>query len=197
MNTYVIDSDNHINVYGPGEPAPETDGPERIKSSEDLARLADGWPAARLPEIWNGLPGVTPVKRFKDRQTAIARIWKGLQRLKAGPQRGEVTPEPAEHARGGTPAKTGTRAKNTGKAAKPGRKTRAAAGAGRDGSKTAKVLDLLRQSKGATLKEIMKATGWQPHSVRGFISGALGKRMGLTVESTKRDDGERLYKLTR
>jgi len=46
-----------------------------------------------------------------------------------------------------------------------------------------------------TLAEIMKATGWQAHSVRGFISGALGKKMGLTVESTKREDGERVYTL--
>ena len=68
-------------------------------------------------------------------------------------------------------------------------------GAAREGSKTAKVLDLLRRPDGATLKEIMKATGWQPHSVRGFISGALGKKMGLTVESTKREDGERVYTL--
>ena len=39
----------------------------------------------------------------------------------------------------------------------------------------------------------MKATGWQPHSVRGFISGAVGKKMGLTVESIKGEDGERNY----
>ena len=42
----------------------------------------------------------------------------------------------------------------------------------------------------------MKATGWLPHSVRGFISGALGKKMGLKVESTKREDGERVYSIS-
>jgi hypothetical protein len=39
----------------------------------------------------------------------------------------------------------------------------------------------------------LKATGWQPHSVRGFISGTLGKKMGLKVESTKPEEGERSY----
>ena len=43
------------------------------------------------------------------------------------------------------------------------------------------------------MKELMKATGWQPHSVRGFISGTVGKKMGLTVESTKAEDGQRSY----
>ena len=41
----------------------------------------------------------------------------------------------------------------------------------------------------------MAATGWQGHSVRGFISGAIVKKMGLKVESTKRDDGERSYSI--
>jgi hypothetical protein len=39
----------------------------------------------------------------------------------------------------------------------------------------------------------MKVTGWQPHSVRGFLSGTVGKKMGLAVISTKRGDGERCY----
>ena len=65
----------------------------------------------------------------------------------------------------------------------------------REGSKTSKILDLLKRKGGATLKEIMAATDWQPHSVRGFISGTLGKKMGLTVESVKRDDGSRTYSL--
>jgi len=41
----------------------------------------------------------------------------------------------------------------------------------------------------------MKATGWQKHSVRGFISGTLGKKMGLTVDSVRREDGERVYSI--
>jgi hypothetical protein len=62
-------------------------------------------------------------------------------------------------------------------------------------SKKAIVLDLLRRPKGATMAEIAQATGWQNHSIRGFISGNLTKKMGLTVESTKNDGGERTYRI--
>jgi hypothetical protein len=65
----------------------------------------------------------------------------------------------------------------------------------REGSKKAIVLDMLKRPEGATLKDIMAATSWQAHSVRGFISGSLGKKMGLTVESFKRPDGVRAYKV--
>src|SRR5664279_3955144 len=65
----------------------------------------------------------------------------------------------------------------------------------REGSKKAIVLDMLRCADGATLKNIMDATAWQAHSVRGFISGALGKKMGLKVESVKRENGDRAYRI--
>jgi hypothetical protein len=67
----------------------------------------------------------------------------------------------------------------------------------REGSKTATVLALIQRVKGATLAEIMEATSWQAHSVRGFISGTLGKKMRLKVESAKREDGTRFYSLSK
>ena len=86
----------------------------------------------------------------------------------------------------------------SGKKATPGEKAPKGAkkGAGaRDGSKAAKVLDLLKRPGGATTKELMKTTGWQPHSVRGFLSGTVGKKLGLTVVSTKSEEGERSYSI--
>jgi len=65
----------------------------------------------------------------------------------------------------------------------------------REFSKKAIVLDLLRRKEGATLAEIAKATDWQNHSIRGFISGNLTKQMGLTIESTKNEAGERTYRI--
>jgi hypothetical protein len=67
-------------------------------------------------------------------------------------------------------------------------------GSARDG-KAAKILELLKRPGGATAKELVKATGWQSHSVRGFLSGTVGKKMGLTVTSTKGEDGERNYSI--
>ena len=63
----------------------------------------------------------------------------------------------------------------------------------REGSKAAKVLGLLRRPDSASLKEPMKATGWLAHSVRGFLSGTVAKRMGFKLMSAKSEDGERRY----
>src|SRR5712692_3132519 len=93
MLTFVIDADNNISALRPGEQAPAGEGPEEFKSREELGKLAEGWPAERLVEVWNSVPGVTPVRKFKDRQTAVARIWKAIQSLAAGPQAAQVAPE--------------------------------------------------------------------------------------------------------
>ena len=95
-------------------------------------------------------------------------------------QRAHVSPKKAKSAKKASSAK---------KAPKSQKKATSA----RDGSKTAKVLELLKRPGGATAKELMKATGWQPHSVRGFLSGTVSKKMGLAVTSTKTEEGERTY----
>lgn len=53
-------------------------------SQQELAGLVAAWPANRLIEGWNGIPGLTPVKKFKDRKSAVSRIWKAIQSLDGG-----------------------------------------------------------------------------------------------------------------
>ena len=117
-------------------------------------------------------PAVEPVQAKKPRVAAHAR---------------HVAPSKGRSAKKAAPTK---KAQAGAKSAKPPKKgTRA-----RQGSKTAKFVDLLKRPGGATGTDLMKATGWQAHSVRGFISGVLGRKMGLKVTSTV-DNGGRRYSL--
>src|SRR5437899_2839866 len=175
--TYTISSENNITAFATAKEAKSAPDVERFATAKELAKLAEQWPAARLVDIWNALPGVATVKRFTSRKTAVVRIWAAIQNLapNAGAQPPRVGP------------KKGRSAQRASKKEK--------APTARDGSKKADVLALLRRQGGATLQDLMTATGWQAHSVRGFISGALGKKMGLTVESAKREDGARVYSI--
>jgi len=65
----------------------------------------------------------------------------------------------------------------------------------RAGTKQALLIDLLKRKRGATIDEIVKATGWQAHSVRGAISGTLKKKFGLTVLSEKVEGRGRIYRI--
>ncbi len=62
-------------------------------------------------------------------------------------------------------------------------------------TKTNQVIGLLRRSKGASIADLSTATGWQAHSVRGFLSGTVKKKMGLQVLSEKDGKGVRLYRI--
>jgi hypothetical protein len=78
--------------------------------------------------------------------------------------------------------------------AKPALRARVAASGDRKESKQDAVIALLRLANGASIDEMMEATGWQAHSVRGFMSGALKKRLGLELVSEKdKAIGERRY----
>ena len=140
-------------------------------SVEELSALAQQWPMTRLVQMWNRLPAQRPVSRFTDRKTAVQRIWRAV----AGAHGGHTQAQP--------------RAVRS----SPGGKLALA----RPGSKSARVIALLRRSRGATLSEIIEVTQWQPHSIRGFISGSLVTKFGLTVSSSKRSDGERAYRIVR
>ena len=73
--------------------------------------------------------------------------------------------------------------------APPGRRSR-------DGTKQAKLIEMLNRTTGATVEEIVAAFGWQPHTVRGAIAGALKKKLGLKVDSKKVEGRGRVYRVT-
>jgi hypothetical protein len=180
MNTFVIDVDNL--TVNPADAQQEADGKAMFHNPEELAAMAAEWPMARLVAIWNNLPGVVPVNRFTDRQTAVRRIWNAVQ----------APTDSQAHSDGSVKGN-----RNRAAGSKRTRRRSSNKPAARPDSKKATVIELLRQPKGATLKEIMQATGWQAHSVRGFISGALVKKAQLKVTSSKRSDGERVYQVSR
>jgi hypothetical protein len=182
---FTIDSENNITACAE---VPAADNLESFSTAKELAKLIAGWPISRLVETWNSFAGVAPfddlkpVKKFTDRKVAVARIWKAVQRL---------SPEVAPPA---TPVATErTRSKKS--ATKASRRAQAQKGATESGTnKKAEVIALMKRAKGVTLAEIVDATGWQKHTVRGFVS-ILGSKSGEEIESAKNAAGERTYKI--
>jgi Protein of unknown function (DUF3489) len=126
-------------------------------------------------------PDKTPSKRAASQKKGAP---KGKRTAKGAKQGAKAKAAPKRAAKAG--------AKASKKAAKPTAAKKAAAP--RAESKGAQILDMIARAKGATLAEIMKATDWQAHSVRGFISAA-GKKCGAKIESAKTETGERIYKM--
>ena len=200
MKTFTIDAENNISAFAtPEEAAATTATPfDTFASQKELAELAAAWPPERLVAIWNSLTGVKPVKSFKSAKVAAGRIWEHIQSLgepakpkaerkaKGGAQAAKGAPAKAKATRKTAPAKRASQAKKAAKAPE-------SAGP-REGSKTAQVVAMLQRKNGATLAEIMDKMGWQKHTVRGFMAGAM-KKAGFSVESFKPEGGERTYRI--
>ena len=190
MKSFSIDRENNITAFTKRK-HPESAHGDTFRSETELNELAAAWPANRLVEIWNSIPGCVPVKKFTNRKTAVLRIWKAIQSLDAGVAAHAANLTSEESSAGNR--STRARNKTLGSQAGDPTPTPTAEVVVRADSKTAKVLAMLRRIEGATLQQIMSVTGWQAHSVRGFVSGTLGKKLHLTVISTKGEDGQRHY----
>ncbi len=218
----VLSKDNFMTVLGSMAEAERQPESEHFTGLEELSELAANWPASRLVEIWNNLPGVSPIKKFTDRKTAVSRIWKALQELNAsGPVQAETpqpeaeatqatkrrsesaetteskepeasTPEPEQDA-DVAPQAADVAPEEAGSPKKTTRAKRERTGTPREGSKADIILSLLKREGGASLQELMDAAGWQKHSVRGFLAGTVNKKMGLNLTSKKEESGERRY----
>jgi hypothetical protein len=121
MKTFTIENGtNDITVYASAIEAEATANCERLTSEDELATLVAVWPPARLVEIWNSLPGKTPVKKFKDRATGVSRIWRAIQSLGEVPAAVESEPVAEDVAPAAElPEATPVSADPTGKTAPP------------------------------------------------------------------------------
>src|SRR5260370_9588942 len=79
--TYTINRENNITAFASAKEAKSAPDVERFATAKELAKLAEQWPAARLVDIWNALPGVVPAKRFTSRKTGVDRRWAAIQNL--------------------------------------------------------------------------------------------------------------------
>jgi hypothetical protein len=220
MKIFTIENEtNNITLHTTVQDAEAVANAERFRNEAGLNKLAADWPTARLVDIWNSLPGASPVKKFKDRQTAVSRIWKALQSLgQAAPAADELSPaaedapihdavqeesqtnEPkaatatpvAPQTPDVAPAEAPATKKTTARKNAP--KAPKAAKAPRESSKTAQVVAMLQRPEGATLSGIMASMQWQRHTVRGVMAGSL-KKAGYHVESFKPQGGERTYRI--
>src|SRR5262249_38785870 len=158
MATFTIDSENNIAAHA-AVPT-NLENAQAFATEKELTKLAAEWPGSRMVEIWNSFAGAAPftelkpLKKFTSRDTAVARIWATVQRL---------SPDGAQPAADVAPAK----GKSKKSAAMGSRRAQARKGAKDERSnKKAEVLARMKRAKGATLAEIMEATGWQAHTVR-------------------------------
>jgi hypothetical protein len=191
MNLFTIDEDNNITAFaGAKEAAQAGDATATtFDSAAALAKISAGWPLSRFVEIWNSVPGNTAVKKFADRKKAVLRIWNAIQPLAVD---GQPSDAPAK------PEKPTESAKAT-KKAKVTTRTSAArkdVGQGERSNKKAEVIAMMKRAKGVTLAQIMETTGWQAHTVRGFVS-LLGSKGGERITSSRSSAGERTYHIAK
>jgi len=215
MPTYSINTENSLAVHPDKDAAikeARANG-AAFATEAELSETTASWPTSRMVQVWNSFAGAPPyadlkeVKKFTDHKTAIARIWTAAQRL------GEALEEEMRIAEQDMLRAQQEMTRAT-KATKPAKLARTAASKApanpqatkdatskdeapapkqREGTRKAIVVALLEREGGATLEELMAATLWRKHSVRGFIS-TLGSKHGYNVVSTRREsDKARVY----
>jgi len=176
---FTIDPENNIQFGGDGTP---------FASSEELCVIASerGWSKQSVTDLWNGFAGTAgpfadlkPVKMFRNRPYGLVAVWKAIQRL--APTAETATEETMKKT---TPKKKKMEAKKTApKAASSSR-----------GAKSAEAIRLMSRKSGATAEELQEVLGWQPHSLRGWVSTQNSKGTAK-IESVKDEKRGRVYRI--
>ncbi len=134
----------------------------------DWSVAAEGYEALGRPR-----PAPAPVEADADLEAEVA-----AAEATWAPQRAETKPRTRENERSEVSRGDAERVRST-----------------RQNSKQAQVIAMLRRPEGATVRQICELTGWQNHTVRGALSGALKRKLRLTITSSKSDQGERVYRI--
>ena len=183
-----LDEDGGISAYATQAEAAKAaaaEGGSTFETFRGLTTITKLKPVQLLVDCWNSLPGVTPVKRFKDRESAVRRIWAVIEESVAPTMREALYPEQHKE-----PLRQGQTITLTMAGLPVPQPEQHQAPAPREGSKKAQALAML---KAGTTREALQTTfGWLPHTTRGFLS-ILGKTHKLEV--TKQQDGTRYYRL--
>jgi len=192
MTAFTISDDNHITGFARAEEVAQAGDTVALvfDSQAALARISAEWPLSRLVDLYNCIAGHGKIQKFANHSQAVSRIWEAIQPL-------------GGNAAGGAP-----QAVPIGKVSKPrkrrqksqsGKSQKTTKGRGQvreSGGKKAAVIAMMKRAKGVTLSEITAATGWQKHTVRGFVS-LLASKGGEKVESSKNSTGERTYRIAK
>jgi hypothetical protein len=142
-----------------------------------------------LGDLYNSIAGHGKVQKFANRSKAVSRIWEAIQPL-GGNAAGGAAPQ-------AVPQGKASKLRKRGQKSQSGKAQKATKGRGpvrESGGKKAAVMAMMKRAQGVTLAAITAATGWQKHTVRGFVSRWASKG-GEKVESSKNAAGERTYRL--
>ena len=183
-----LDEDGGISAYATQAEAAKAaaaEGGSTFETFRGLTTISKLKPVQLLVDCWNSLPGVTPVKRFKDRDSAVRRIWAVIEESVAPTMREALYPEQHKE-----PLRQGQTITLTMAGLPVPQPEQQQAPAPREGSKKAQALEMLKA--GTTREALQAAFGWLAHTTRGFLS-ILGKTHKLEV--TKQQDGTRYYRL--
>ena len=183
-----LDEDGGISAYATQAEAAKAaaaEGGSTFETFRGLTTITKLKPVQLLVDCWNSLPGVTPVKRFKDRESAVRRIWAVIEESVAPTMREALYPEQHKE-----PLRQGQTITLTMAGLPVPQPEQHQAPAPREGSKKAQALEMLKA--GTTREALQAAFGWLAHTTRGFLS-ILGKTHKLEV--TKQQDGTRDYRL--
>jgi hypothetical protein len=136
-------------------------------------------------------------RTLEDRRGVLLRITAaGLEAIGIEPQVAEELVAPQQPGGGRTDSPASGEPRSAGAPQGPSAsRTAPQQGKTREGTKQVALVAMLQRPEGATIAEVVEATGWQPHTVRGALAGALRKRLGLTIVSEKLEGRGRVYRL--